>query len=162
MIVSVFVLESRPQLVEGSYPPPPPILWRPPLYCLPPSFSNFVQPSPLPPPFPVTSNSHPHCLFCCLVWLSGAILLNDVMDLHMLSLRTIVHVLCDKVSSSLSSDTVWFFAGTLIWSHAHKHKHTHKDTQHAWGAVDWHTHINIYLHLLLGTHSSYLYYTLNE
>ena len=51
------------------------------------------------------------------------------------------------------SHIMWFFAGTLILYHTHKH------TQHIQGPVDWHTHINIYLHHLLCAHSSYLYYT---
>ena len=54
----------------------------------------------------------------------------------------------------------WFFTGMLIWYHIHKHP----NTQHTQGPVDWHTHINIYLHHLLCAHSSYLYYSkwLNE
>ena len=31
-------------------------------------------------------------------------------------------------------------------THTHTHTHTHKDTHHIKGPVDWHTHINIYLH----------------
>ena len=51
---------------------------------------------------------------------------------------------------------MWFFTDTLIWYHKH--------TQHTQGPVDWHTHINVYLHHLLCVQSSYLYYIkwLNE
>ena len=42
---------------------------------------------------------------------------------------------------------------------SHKHIHTLKDTQYTQGPVDWHIHINIYLHHLLCAHNSYLYYT---
>ena len=45
---------------------------------------------------------------------------------------------------------MWFFIGTLIWYHKH--------TRHTQGPVDWHTHINVYLHHLLCAQSSYLYY----
>ena len=61
-----------------------------------------------------------------------------------------------------SSNTMWFFASTLIWyhtqTHTHTHTHTPKDTTH-WGASALtHTSINIYLHPLLCAHNSYLYY----
>ena len=49
-----------------------------------------------------------------------------------------------------------FFTGILLWYHTHKQSHKH--TQHTEGPVDWHTHINIYLHQLLCAHNSYLYY----
>ena len=52
---------------------------------------------------------------------------------------------------------IWFFAGILLWYHTHKQSHKH--TQHTEGPVDWHTHINIYLHQLLCAHNSYLYYS---
>ena len=56
---------------------------------------------------------------------------------------------------------MWFFAGTLIWYYIHTNirTHTNKNIQHTQGAVDWHTHINIYLHQLLCAHSSCLYCT---
>ena len=77
----------------------------PPLYCLPPPppSSNFVHPPPsLLPPTPL------HCSFCCLVSLAEwviashlrcAILLNDIMDVQMSSLRTLMRLLCNKESS---------------------------------------------------------------
>ena len=75
----------------------PLILWRPPILPICP-FSNFIHPLPH---FPVTSNPHLHCSFCCNVslpeWVMGwsyhiwcAILLNDNVDLHMSSLGSLV------------------------------------------------------------------------
>ena len=52
----------------------------------PPSFFQILS---TPPPyhhFPVTSNPHPHCSFCCHV----SILLYDNMDLYMLHLGSLV------------------------------------------------------------------------
>ena len=37
-------------------------------------FSNFVQP-----PFPVSSNTHPHCFFCCLVSLAELVIAPQLM-----------------------------------------------------------------------------------
>ena len=50
---------------------------------------------------------------------------------------------------------MWFFTDTLMLL---SHTQTQKHTQHTQGPVDWHTHINIYLHHLLCAHSSYLCY----
>ena len=61
--------------------------------------------TPLP---PCCLQPHPHCSFCCLVSLAElviashlrcAILLNDIMDVHMSSLRTLMRLLCNKESS---------------------------------------------------------------
>ena len=41
----------------------------------------------------------------------------------------------------------------------HCTSHTQTHTRHTQGPVDWHTHINTYLHHLLCAYSSYLYYT---
>ena len=134
------------------------------------------------PPFQVFSNPSPHTSLSpptptptvlsvvLFLWLNGwsqhiwcAILLDDNMDLNMSSLGTLVPetpwcVVCNKDSSLLRSDTMWFFTGNLIWYHTHKH------TVHS-GSVDWHSLVNIYLHHhLLCAHNSYLYYIkwLNE
>ena len=82
----------------------PPILWRPPPPPrLPnPPFSNFVHPPSQLPLTPIpTANS-----VALFLWLSKwspllwcAILLNDIMDVHMPSLRTLMHVLGNKASS---------------------------------------------------------------
>ena len=85
-----------------------PCFMKTPLYCVPPSFSNFVQPSPpsphpssLLPPIPFLTA---HCVVLFL-WLNGwsrhiwcAILRND-MDVHMSHHRTLICVLCNKASS---------------------------------------------------------------
>ena len=95
------------------------------------------------------------------LWLNGwlnhiwcAILLNDIMDLHMSSLGTLDLGVCFKQQDVKFTEVwnMWFFAGTLTLYH------THKPTQHTHGPVDLHTHINIYLHHLLCAHNSYLYY----
>ena len=77
-----------------------PILWKLSPSILPDlPFSNFVQPPSLLPPTP-TSTSYSVVLF---LWLNGwschiwsAILLNDIMDVHMSSLKTWMCVLCNK------------------------------------------------------------------
>ena len=123
---------------------------------------NFVQP-PLP-HFSVTSNLHPNCFFCCPAslakWVSChiwcAILLNNNMDLHMSSLgtrRTLMCVLCKNVSGLPRSDICSFLL--VLWFDI-ANKQTH--TQHTQRPVDWHTHINEYLHHLLCAQSSCLYY----
>ena len=118
--------------------------------------------SPLP-PFPITTNPPPPLLFLwlngwwCLVWC--AILLNDIMDLHMPSLDTLVTegAWC-MFYATWRQVEVWdltkcgFCWYSNMISHTQTHTYTHKDTQHTQGPVDLHTHINIYLH-----HSSYLY-----
>ena len=62
-------------------------------------------------------------------------------------------VLYNKASSSLRSDSYY-----LGQTHLISHIKTQKHTQHTQGPLDWHTHINTYLHHLLFVHSSYLYY----
>ena len=66
--------------------------------------------------------------------------------------RTLMCASCNKASSLVRSDICVFLM--VLWFNI-----THKDTQHTQGSVDWHTHINIYLHHLLHAHSSYHYYT---
>ena len=134
-----------------------------PLYFLPsPFFNLFFRPSLLPP-----ICLHPNWSICCLASLAEsviaphlcAILLDDIMDVHMSSLRTLMHFYATsgEVYWGLTHDVVFCLYSDLI-SHTHTHIYTHKDTQHTQGPVDWHTHINIYLHQLLCAHSSYLYY----
>ena len=76
---------------------PNPLFYEDPLlYCLhPPPSSNFVHPPP---------SLLPRCLVPLAEWviashLRCAILLNDIMDVHMLSLRTFMRLLCNKESS---------------------------------------------------------------
>ena len=128
-------------------PPLPPILW----------ISPFID-------YPFASNpttAHSVVLF---LWLNGwsrdiwcASFLNDVMDVQMSSFRTLMHVLCHKVSSLLRPDTWCGFLLVLWFDNTHTTKHKH--TQHTQWPVDQHIHVNIYLHQLLCAHSSYHYYT---
>ena len=116
-----------------------------PLYCLLPSFSNFVQTYPHPPPLSVspltpTSTALSGVLF---LWLNGwschiwcTILLNDI-DPDVCFMQQGI-----KFTEAWHT---WIFAGTLIWYHTNTHTHTHKDTEHTQGPVDWHTHIYIYI-----------------
>ena len=62
-------------------------------------------------------------------------------------------LLCNKASSLLRADTQcgFYWSSGLI-------SHTHANTQHTQEPVDYHSHINIYLHHLLCAHSSYRYY----
>ena len=141
-----------------------------------PIFQIYTKPfSPLPTTFTPTA------LFVTLFhWLNGwfhhnwcVILLNDIMDLHMFSLGTIVpegpccvfyatkhrvywclthNVVCTSTLIGYHTHKIWFFSSTLIWYL------TLKNTQHTQGLTDWHTHINIYQHHLLCAHSSCVYF----
>ena len=77
-----------------------------PLYDPPPDLFQILF---NPPPFPVVSNPHLHWSFCCLVslaeWVITPHLMIDIMDLHMSSLRSLMCVLCNKLSSLMWSDT---------------------------------------------------------
>ena len=83
-----------------------------PLHCLPPDTSDV--------------------LFYLMIWIYTC------QTLYLSTRKTLMCVLCNKVSSLLRSDTSWFFTGTLIWyhtytqtnTHTHTHTHTHKDTKH--------------------------------
>ena len=112
-----------------------------------------------------TSNTHPTFLSVVLsLWLNGwwrhiwcAISLNDNRDLHMSSLGTLVREGSRCVFYAIKQGVkvpevwhiMWFFASTQILYHTHTQTHTQ-------GPVDWHAHINVYLHHLLCAHSSYL------
>ena len=82
-----------------------PLLYKDPLYCLPPLFQILSNPPTPPSLFPATPIpiAYTVVLFLCLNgWLQHnwcAILLNDIIDIHMLRLRTLMHVLCNKASS---------------------------------------------------------------
>ena len=127
------------QILFNSLPPPPPRF----AVLLKLSLPLLLSPQP---PTPLL-----FLLSCFFGWMGDqSVLLNDIADLLMSSLRYDLRcVLCNKVSSLLRSDTCGIFAGTLIWHHT--------NTQHTQRPVDWHTHINIYLHQLLCAQSSYLY-----
>ena len=126
-------------------------------------FSNFVQ---SPSPITATSNSHPHCSFCCHV--SSAILLNDKMDLHVMyymmiytyhglyimwSLGNLVpewpwcvfYATRCQVYWGLTHNLVFYWYSDLIL-HKHKHTnthtytHTHTHTQRACSGASRLTH----------------------
>ena len=115
------------------------------------TFSDFVQP----PSFPVAANPTPPPLLLllpCFIWLSRwschiwcAILLNDIMDLQMLSLGTLVPEGPWCVFYTKMHQLYW---GTLVlWFDV-----THTHTQHSPEA-------SRLTHHLLSVHSSSLYYT---
>ena len=84
-----------------------PLFYEDPLYIAKLPFFKFC-------PTPLPCCLQPPALLLILLlflWLNGwschiwcTILLNDIMDVHMSSLRILMHVLCNKVSSLLSSD----------------------------------------------------------
>ena len=101
-----------------------------------PLFQIFSNPS-----FFVASNPQSHCSLCCLVslveWVTAPRLMcyfNDIMDLHMLSLDTLVPEGLWCVFYATRFQVYWalthnaFFSGTLFWYHTHKHTHTHTNT----------------------------------
>ena len=107
-----------------------------PLYCQPPFFNFFPNPSRL--------QSSPPLLFLFL-WLNGwlrhtwcVILLNNIMDLHRSSLGIIVpvepcFVFCAKgVKFTEVRHIMSFLASTLIWNHT---PDTNKDTQQTQGIM---------------------------
>ena len=128
------------------------ILWRSPLYGLPPPFSNFAKclfPKPIQPPPP---------LFFLLFYFFGRMgdratfdVPLNIMHLHMSNLITLIPEgpSCDlyKASSLLRSDTCGFLL--VLWfdirhihTQTHNQKDTHKDTHHMQGSTDWHTYMN--------------------
>ena len=89
------------------------------------------------------------------------IFLNDIMDLNLLSLDTLVAAATCCVfyapSIKFTQGFTWMtvFASTLIWHHTQRQTHA----GHTKGPIDWHTCINIYQHHLLCAHCNYMYYT---
>ena len=111
----------------------------------------------------------PHFSFCWPVsWWSNhiwcAILLNDNKDLQMLGLDTIVPEgpWCVFYATRVKFTEVWHMLFFFYWYS--DFVITHTNTYHTLGQLDWHTHMNIFLHHLLCAHSSYLNYIkwLNE
>ena len=107
------------------------------LYCLPPSFSNFFHHFFH---FPVTSNPILTVLSVVLfLWLNSwshyircAILLNDNMDLHILSLGTRRTLMCVCVFYATKCQVYWVLTGNVgfywypfIFYHIHKHTNIH-------------------------------------
>ena len=132
------------------------------LYYLPnplPPFSNFITP----PPY-FSLQTPPPLLFLLSCWMGDRatfdvfyFLLNYIMDLHMLSLGTVVPEGPWCVFYSTRHQVYWGLTHnvTFCW-YPGLISHTLKHTQHTQGPLEWHIHINIYLHHLLCTHSSYL------
>ena len=86
-----------------------------------------------------------------------AVLLNNNMDLHMSSLDNLVPegpYCC--VFYATRRRVCWgltrFFSGTLDFTNTQTHKHT----QHTQVPVEWHAHINVYLHQLLCAQSNFI------
>ena len=84
------------------------------------------------------------------LWLNGwlhhswcVILLNDIMDLHMLNLGTLVtQASCSVFYWTRGQFTniyhmIWFFANTVIWYYTL----INEDMQHIQRPIDWNTHI---------------------
>ena len=113
----------------------------PSLFCLAPVFKFY------PTPFPVASNFHPHCSFCCFVfWLNGwlhhiwcAILLNDIMDLNIYQKDPVVCLMQQDVKFTEVSDTQCGFLLVLWFNITHTYAQTNKDTAHS-GATHELTH----------------------
>ena len=136
--------------------PKPLILWKPLIYCLALPFSNPPHPH-----FPVNSNLHSHCSFCCHVslaeWWSyhiwSAFLLTDNMDLYISSFGTLLPEGPWCVFYATRRQVYWGLTSVLIlvlwFDITHTLKHT--NTQ---GPVALHIHISIYLHHLLCAHNS--------
>ena len=126
--------------------PNPPILWGLTYNAYPPPFfSKFVHP-PLQLPYHLQApSSTPTALFVTLfLWLNGwlcsiwcVILLNDIVDIHMLSLGTSIPEGTCCVFYATRHQSHWglthnaFFAVTLIWFHTHTHTHTYTHRAHS-------------------------------
>ena len=118
-----------------------PLFYEDPLYCLPPS-SDFVQP-----------------LLLCVVllpWLNlwsryiSVLLLDNIMNLNLLSLGTVVSAASCCVLYSTRYQIYWrfntynmVFTTTVIRNHTHTHIHTYTHTQ---------IYIYIYIYIYTDTH----------
>ena len=150
--------------------PKPSFLWRPPILPTAP-FSNFDQHTSPPLPFRLQLPPLTALYVVLFIWLYEwlchiwcAILLNDIIDLHMSSLGTLAPERPSCVFYATRHHVYWGLTNNVVFrwypnliSHKHTHTYTRKDTQYTLGPVDWHIHINIYLHHLLCAHNSYLY-----
>ena len=169
MLWKVFCVFSLYSWQRG---PNPPNLWRPPILPTPPFFSSFVQPLP---PFLSLPTLDPTALFVALFlvlfWLNGwslhiwlAILLNDIMDIHISSLGTFVpegrwcvfYATRRQVYWRLTHNKILCWYSDLI---SHTQTHTRTKTHNTLRGQWLQTHTNPYVHQLLYAHSSYLSYT---
>ena len=133
-----------------------------PLCCLPALFQILPTPSPsFQSPPATTPTVLSIFLFLLLNGLSYhircGILLNYIMDLHMSSLGILVPEGPWCVFSATRCQLYWGLTHVVFYC-CSDFVIADRNTQHTQGEVDWHTHINMYLHNLLCAHSSYLYY----
>ena len=157
---------------RGVLTPPPPNLWRPHCIAYSSLFSSFVQPVPPLLKLPTLDPTAPFvALFLVLFWLNRcslhiwlAILLNDIVDIHISILGTFVperrwcvfYATRRQVYWGLTHNKILFWYSDLI---SHTQTHTRTKTHNTLRGQWLLTHINIYAHQLLYAHSSYLYYT---
>ena len=119
-------------MTERSYPPTSHILWKKRYIAYPlPSFSNFVEPLFLLSPTP----THTALSAVLFPWLNGwsrhiwcATLLNDVMDLHMMSsLDTLVPEGPWCVIYATRHQVYWYLTrvfSLVLWYYTNTHTHT--------------------------------------
>ena len=83
-----------------------PLFYKDHLYCLPPLFQTLSKPPSMLSATP-TLTAYSVVLFLCLNGWSChnlcAILLNDIIDVHMVRFRALMHVLCNNASSFMVS-----------------------------------------------------------
>ena len=127
-------------------------------------------PTPL---FPVASNPHPTALsVILLIWLNGwshhiwcAILLNDIMDLHMSSHGNLVPERPKCVFYALRHRVYWGLTHNMVlWfdiMRTNTYTHTHKDTLQTQGPVDWYT-ISIHVYTTCYMLTTAIFITMNE
>ena len=130
-----------------------------PLYCLLPLYPFFKICTPPMPFFPCHLQPTLPLFFlsCFFGWIGDLTTLNVLFQVMIIWIytcqalwRILISALCNKAPSLQRSD---IFLLVLWFDITHK-----KHTQHTQGPVDWHIHVNIYLHHLLRAHSSYLCY----
>ena len=99
-------------------PPPPPLLPNP--------FFKFCSH----PNFPVTSNTHPHCFFSCLVSFAEWVIITAhftywqlVPDLS--TRRTLMCFMQQGIKFTEVWHIMWLFTGTLIWYQTRRQTQTH-------------------------------------
>ena len=126
----------------------PPILWSPTPYCLPPLLQILSTP---PSHVPVTSAPNPTVVSAGLfLWLNGcsrhiwcAVFLTDDMDLHILSLGTLVP---ERPWCVFYAIRHLIITGTLIWYHTQKH------TAHSGTSTLTHPYKSIYTLPVMRSH----------
>ena len=131
-------------------------------YCLCPLFQMLSTPPP-PPTFlsPPTSPPLFFLLSCLFSWMGDHttfdVLFSDNINQHMSSLGSLVPEGPGCVFYAIRHHVYFGLTHTICHIYLIRHTQTQKHTHHTQRPVDWHTHINIYLHQLLFAHSSYHY-----